>query len=541
MPGPLVPEFYYRERPSASKFNDLAEAVAQSIGTFQGPGYAGSIGSYGTPPDLFVLLARVDGNDAVSGNTAHSWTEMQDDLSYPGLPVVKADGVVGTTTILPLYEINGGALRTGRIYYAWRGANEYYLTQENCCLGGTATTSAISSNQNNYVLPLTDEDVAAEFVRVNVDSSMSFTGIVPQYEGQVVTLFNVGDSTAYFEHDSSSSSSANRIFTYTESRLAFPPGASITLVYDDTVDHWVVWTGTSTSYDQTTATATFSTDQDDYDLTTSTGGPAPIQLWDITSDVTITGIEAPASVAPFTVVNTGDSVAYFTHEDGASSANNQFTLPGEVTLAVPPGATATFVKGPNGKWWPSAGTGVSAPGTIALQPTSPPPTPTAGSAIYVDEGDGVLKSKDSAGAVIELGSSSSTSSWTKYTKTYSDLSAASTSTDIELFSLPAKGVILNAIIKTTTTFAGTGITDYDLSVGIVGSPGDEEQVLAVFDADTTASATYFTRNTGNSPVPIIYDFGSATSIRIFASCAGANLDQGTAGSVDIFIEAMTLP
>jgi hypothetical protein len=118
--------------------------------------------------------------------------------------------------------------------------------------------------------------------------------------------------------------------------------------------------------------------------------------------------------------------------------------------------------------------------------------------------------------------------WTKYTKTYSDLSTGATTNDIALCSLTAKGVILGIIVKHSTAFVGGAISAYAISIGIVGDLTKYAGVMDVFQA--VADTTFWT-----IPAFGAEDFGSATSIRLAATSTGANLDAATAGSVDVYI------
>lgn len=124
--------------------------------------------------------------------------------------------------------------------------------------------------------------------------------------------------------------------------------------------------------------------------------------------------------------------------------------------------------------------------------------------------------------------------WTKYTVAHTDLQAAATTNDIELFSLAAKETITGIIVKSTTAFAGTGITAYDVSIGITG---DLIKHMPFYDILQAAGDTVFNQVGLES----LEDFGSATSIRIQGKSTGANLDQSSAGSVDIYVRKSTLP
>lgn len=124
--------------------------------------------------------------------------------------------------------------------------------------------------------------------------------------------------------------------------------------------------------------------------------------------------------------------------------------------------------------------------------------------------------------------------WEKFTVTHTALQIAALTNDIELFSLLSQGVIHGVMIKHSVLFAGTGITDYKISVGIVG---ELDKYATDSDVDTAVSATNF------FPFQTLglENVGGATSIRIAATSVGANLDQSTGGSVDVWVYKSILP
>ena len=121
-----------------------------------------------------------------------------------------------------------------------------------------------------------------------------------------------------------------------------------------------------------------------------------------------------------------------------------------------------------------------------------------------------------------------TPKWLKFNKTFTDLSTAATTNNIEVYSLPAAGVIHAVKVKHSTLFSGGAISDYKVSVGITGNL---TKYAPDFDVDTAVSATNFLI----SDVVGSEDHGSVTSIRLAATSAGANLNAATQGSVDVWI------
>jgi len=124
--------------------------------------------------------------------------------------------------------------------------------------------------------------------------------------------------------------------------------------------------------------------------------------------------------------------------------------------------------------------------------------------------------------------------FSKFTFTHTQLQAASLTNDIEIFSLATQEMITAVVMKHSVAFVGTGITAYDVSVGIAS---DTDKISGPFDVIQSIGDTIFLATSLNN----IESFGGATSIRLAAVAVGANLDQSTAGSVDIWIQKTTLP
>lgn len=118
--------------------------------------------------------------------------------------------------------------------------------------------------------------------------------------------------------------------------------------------------------------------------------------------------------------------------------------------------------------------------------------------------------------------------WEKFTIDHDDLQTSATTNDIEVLSLQAGGIIHGIKLKTSTAFAGTGISGYSITIGITGSltkyASSYDCLAAVSNTNLQISSTVGAEN-----------HGSATSIRIAATSSGANLDQSTAGSIDVWV------
>lgn len=131
----------------------------------------------------------------------------------------------------------------------------------------------------------------------------------------------------------------------------------------------------------------------------------------------------------------------------------------------------------------------------------------------------------------------SQSVWKRYTVSHTSLQAASLINDIEMFSLGAKEVVEDIVLKHSVAFTGTLILGYSLSVGIAGNLAKYLPASTVFVAP---SNTVFYRPS-TILVNGIENFGATTSVRLAAISIGANLDQSTAGSVDIWVKVSKLP
>lgn len=128
--------------------------------------------------------------------------------------------------------------------------------------------------------------------------------------------------------------------------------------------------------------------------------------------------------------------------------------------------------------------------------------------------------------------------WTKVTKTYSDLSAGGTTNDIEVYSLPAKSVLHAVAMKHSVQFSGGTISQYALTVGLTGQLA-RYTPTTLQAASAVSSSNFVDSATANLPEP--RDFTSATSIRLSATSVGGNLNAATQGSVDVWVLVSALP
>lgn len=125
-----------------------------------------------------------------------------------------------------------------------------------------------------------------------------------------------------------------------------------------------------------------------------------------------------------------------------------------------------------------------------------------------------------------------TAQWKKVTKVYTDFSTAGVTNNIEIYLLPAKGVIHAVLVSPTVAFAGGLIATYTISVGIAGT-------LAKY-APATNAFTGFTLPV-ISVITGIESLSGTTSIKAAAISTVGNLSAATAGSVDFYLLISLLP
>jgi len=124
--------------------------------------------------------------------------------------------------------------------------------------------------------------------------------------------------------------------------------------------------------------------------------------------------------------------------------------------------------------------------------------------------------------------------WTKQSFAFGLFSTAGLTLDLEALSLPARGMIDQVIVKSSTAFVGTGVTALTAAVGI---GGELDRYLGLYDLLAGVSGTNFLHTVSNE----LRDFGAAESIRLQLTATSANLDQLTVGAVDVYTRSTTLP
>jgi len=121
----------------------------------------------------------------------------------------------------------------------------------------------------------------------------------------------------------------------------------------------------------------------------------------------------------------------------------------------------------------------------------------------------------------------------KYTVNESALTAAAGTEDEVLFNLPARGKLVGINVKTSTAFAGAGITAVTVSIGDSSSPTfytSNYDVLAAV-SDTNFQDTQMFKSSTMAARDVLMRF----------NCTGANCNAMTAGGVDARICWVVLP
>jgi hypothetical protein len=143
------------------------------------------------------------------------------------------------------------------------------------------------------------------------------------------------------------------------------------------------------------------------------------------------------------------------------------------------------------------------------------------------------------------------SQWVSITRTYADLAAANVLSNVAIYTLEPKRFIEVAVMKHSAAFAGGGILGYTLSVGAAGTTQYIIPAFDVFNApsnnldDSPAgfalSSGGFNLAAGNGGNVAFVSFNQPTTVSLYATSTGANLDQATSGAVDVWLKIGQFP
>ncbi len=134
--------------------------------------------------------------------------------------VLRVDGMGTTATRNQGIWLDGARLRVDGIF------NMEY-----------ATPAEITSDQNNYVIPV--DGSGRSVLRLSVDQSRTITGIVHEQDGDTLWIINVtttGGAVLTLANESGSSTAVNRIITGLGADLSLSPGGEAALLWFDNVD-----------------------------------------------------------------------------------------------------------------------------------------------------------------------------------------------------------------------------------------------------------------------------------------------------------------
>jgi hypothetical protein len=129
--------------------------------------------------------------------------------------------------------------------------------------------------------------------------------------------------------------------------------------------------------------------------------------------------------------------------------------------------------------------------------------------------------------------------WEKFSFSYTDFSAASTTNDLLVVTVPIEGIVSEAVIKSTLQFAGTGITTVTASLG---STTQGTACLGTLElASNPVSGTNYVF-TNFTPTTGLWsgDFTTSDGVRIYATADGL-LNLLTFGEVEVWLKTEVIP
>lgn len=112
---------------------------------------------------------------------------------------------------------------------------------------------------------------------------------------------------------------------------------------------------------------------------------------------------------------------------------------------------------------------------------------------------------------------------------HTDFQAAAETENYSLFTLPGGGIIQGVKLKASEAFAGAGITSYKLSVGIVGALTKYSAPYDVLQAVAVGEFGFYHEQGAETHDP------AGTGIVVNAVSEGADLDQSSAGTLDVWV------
>lgn len=123
--------------------------------------------------------------------------------------------------------------------------------------------------------------------------------------------------------------------------------------------------------------------------------------------------------------------------------------------------------------------------------------------------------------------------WFKVVVSALDFTAAAASESIDLFQLPAGGIVEAVKAKHSAAFAGGTITAYTVEVG---SATQTPKYMSPFDVFSAPSATNHRVATSGDEE----SHSAPTPIKVTAKATGGNVNDATVGTVEIWVKASTV-
>lgn len=165
---------------------------------------------------------------------------------------------------------------------------------------------------------------------------------------------------------------------------------------------------------------------------------------------------------------------------------------------------------------------------VRVAPADDPTKSDGSSLISNDLGvAGGIATLDGSALVVQNPANLAVPRWVKFGPQATDFTAGGTTEDIEVFALPAGGIIHGAKIRHVFAFSGGGASSFTLSVGIAGNLTKYASAFDVFQApsDTTfqVSNVFFSEN-----------HGATTSVRV-AATSDVALSGVTTGGAEVWL------
>jgi hypothetical protein len=205
---------------------------------------------------------------------------------------------------------------------------------ESFALAGVLSPAQITADQNDYN-PTGLADVSK--LRLSCNAHGRFIGgISGGVVGRFLVLDNVGSFTLDLDHDSASSTAANRIFTPSGGRFAIQPNESVILFYDATSSRWRVVGVRGSTLGHLTLGPSGTGNFDNAGRFT-----ASFMRFSPTGSAAqnLTGMDAAGDRVLACVANVGTQILLIKNDSSSSTAALRFLTPGGRDYPLAPGSS----------------------------------------------------------------------------------------------------------------------------------------------------------------------------------------------------------